>query len=394
MKKGIHIFVVIAVFLSVTGCEARRAPEPAAPAAAGSPRLSELLRGESGAGFPLVETPREFVFPDDHGPHREFRNEWWYLTGNLDADDGRRFGYELTLFRFALAPSMPAADGPRSEWRSNQVFVGHFAVSDVAAGRFHVAERVSREALGLAGATGPPVRVWLEDWSLSQVGATAGSGHGDAWQLHAGNQGVDVSLVLDPLLAPVANGAGGISHKSSRAGDATYYYSVPRLETKGTITVDHRTHRVSGLSWLDREWGSRGLSPQQQGWDWFALQLDDGSNLMFYQLRRTDGTRDPSSAGTWISRSGESTHLANEDLAIVVRKYWDSPLGGRYPMAWTLRLPREGLELELEPVLDAQELDTRVRYWEGAVDVRGKRGDKPINGRGYVELTGYAADSS
>lgn len=391
MRKATYLIVLSLLIGVLTACDSE--PPPADipdDAAAGASRLAALLRGEPAAGYALADAPRDFEFPADHGPHRAFRNEWWYVTGNLDDAAGRRFGYELTLFRFALAPAGAGPAEARSHWRSREVMVGHFALTDVRAGRFHVAERFSRPALGLAGASGPPVRVWLEDWSLAQREAGGDSAAaGGTWVLQARHQGIAVDLSLVPQRGPVLNGRGGLSQKSEEPGNASYYYSMPRLETRGTLTVDGEARAVSGLSWMDREWGSRGLSETQAGWDWFALQLDDGSNLMFYQLRELDGAPHAMSAGTWIPAQGAPLQLSRDDVALEVRDYWDSPAGGRYPMGWTLTVPAQGLSLQVEPVLEAQELETGVRYWEGAVDVGGERDAEPVRGRGYVELTGY-----
>ncbi|HEX2214051.1 MAG TPA: lipocalin-like domain-containing protein, partial [Mycobacterium sp.] len=348
-------------------------------------RLSELLSPEDLEGYALALEPREFSFPSDHGPHPDYRNEWWYLTGNLDAGGGERFGFELTIFRFALAPPGQVHAGLSSAWTTNQVYIGHFALTHVAAGRFHVAERYARGALGLAGAQAEPLRVWIEDWHLQEANRDA-----DRWNLYAVDGDVELSLSLDALKPPVLNGTGGLSQKSTERGNASYYYSIPRLEARGTLSVAGNSHVVSGLAWLDREWGSSALSAAQEGWDWFALQLSDGSELMYYNLRRSDGSNDAHSAGTFIPREGGSMQLARQDVKVVVNDYWDSPSGGRYPMGWTIGVPRLDLLLQVEPVLEAQELTTNVRYWEGAVDVTAERAGKPLAGRGYVELTGYA----
>jgi predicted secreted hydrolase len=358
-----------------------------------SSRLSELLTpGDQGA-YPLALEPREFSFPGDHGPHPEYRNEWWYMTGNLDSARGKRFGFELTIFRFALAAAEDLEEKtlePKttvSAWATRQVYIGHFAVTDVDAERFHVAQRYARGALQLAGAESRPFRVWVEDWNLRD----APSGR-RAWNLYAADRGVELSLSLEALKAPVLNGIEGLSQKSSVRGNASYYYSVPRLRAQGSLLIAGNRHEVSGLAWLDREWGSSGLSREQEGWDWFALQLSDGSDLMYYKLRRTDGNDDSHSAGTWMPGDGESAYLSRDDVTIEVRDFWDSPQGGRYPMAWTISIPRLDLDLRVDPVLEAQELRTGVRYWEGAVDVAGTRSGRKIDGRGYVELTGYARD--
>jgi predicted secreted hydrolase len=350
-------------------------------------RLAELLRDDEAAGYAQALAAREFSFPDDHGPHPEYRNEWWYVTGNLDGPRGERFGFELTIFRFALTPGTATAlHSQASAWRSRQVYIGHFAVTDADEGRFYVAERQARGALGLAGAAAEPLEVRVEDWWLKAFPA----GNEAAWLLHAVDPEMEVTLTLTRRKEPVPNGIGGLSQKSAEPGNATYYYSIPRLQATGTLRVGANIYDVSGLAWLDREWGSSALSKDQQGWDWFAVQLEDGSELMFYQLRRNDGTVDQHSAGTWIPIAGDSVHLTDADVAVEVRDYWENPQGDRYPSAWTLSVPSLDLRLAIDPVMDAQELVTGVRYWEGAVDARGRRNGQAVAGRGYVELTGYA----
>jgi len=343
--------------------------------------LPGLLRSDSGATFQKAIEPRRFVFPDDHGPHPGYRNEWWYVTGNLDSVSRRRFGFELTIFRFALTPDAPEPD---SDWRTNQVYVAHFALTDADGGQFHAAERYSRGAAGLAGAAADPFRVWIDDWSI------AAAGNQQQWRLHASDSGFAVDLDMRPLKAPVLNGLGGLSQKSAEPGNASYYYSMTRWATEGSVRVDDENFIVSGLSWLDREWSSSALGRDQQGWDWFALQLDDDSELMFYNLRKSDGSQDLYSAGTWVAADGASRYLGREDVNIDVVDTWESPAGGSYPSRWRLQVPSIGLSLDIEPVIADQELFTIVRYWEGAVDVTGERAGRPLAGRGYVELTGYA----
>lgn len=342
--------------------------------------LADLLGSDADVGFEKAYEPRAFEFPADHGPHESFRNEWWYITGNLDADDGRRFGFELTIFRFALSPRLVRSD---SAWRTNQVYIAHFAVTDVAGERFLVAEKFSRGALGLAGSTADPLRVWIDDWEI------ASSGPGQ-WTLRADDAGFALDLDLQAMKPPVLNGVDGLSQKSAEPGNASYYYSITRWDADGRLRLSDDEFAVSGQAWLDREWSSSALGDDQQGWDWFALQLDDDTELMFYNLRRTDGSQDPHSAGTFVDARGASRHLDRADVDIIVTDTWDSPQGGRYPSAWRISLPDEDLQLTVLPVLPDQELFTTVRYWEGAVDVRGTRGGAPIGGRGYVELTGYA----
>ncbi|HEY5666523.1 MAG TPA: lipocalin-like domain-containing protein [Gammaproteobacteria bacterium] len=344
-------------------------------------RLADLLGSDADAAFARALEPRKFVFPADHGPHPEFRNEWWYVTGNLDAGDGRRFGFELTIFRFALAPDVPESV---SDWRTNQVYIAHLAVTHPDDERFYVAQRYSRGALGLAGAEAEPFRVWIDDWEIAQQGAS------DAWRLRASGADFGVDVTLSALKAPSLNGREGLSQKSGEPGNASYYYSVTRLGTEGTIRIGEREYAVSGLSWLDREWSTSALADDQVGWDWFALQLSDGSDLMFYGLRLTDATQDAASGGTYVGPDGVTSHLNAEDVEITVLDTWESPMGGTYPSRWRLEVSRFGIEVTVTPVMANQELFTTVRYWEGAVDVEGTRDAAPITGRGYVELTGYA----
>ncbi len=345
----------------------------------GDSRLAALLGAGEDQGFVKALEARDFVFPRDHGPHPEYRNEWWYVTGNLDDADGRRFGFELTIFRFALTPR--AQD---SGWRSNQVYIAHLAVTDADEERFFVAERFSRGALGLAGASAEPFRVWIDDWHIGKDAA------GEAWRLAAADDDFAVDVALRPLKPPVLNGIDGLSQKSAEPGNASYYYSITRLQTTGTLRIGDESFEVSGLSWMDREWSSSALAADQAGWDWFALQLSDGSDLMFYNIRKTDGRQDEHSAGTWVDSAGNVEHIDREDIEIVVDERWQSPAGGSYPSRWSLYLPRKDLRLTVQPVMDDQELFTTVRYWEGAVDVEGERFGRAIEGRGYVELTGYA----
>ena len=389
MKKALTIIVLIIVLVAALIVSENRRPDASSPSRfnGGSSRLSQLLSDDGVTGYAVAKEPRTFRFPSDHGPHPKFRNEWWYLTGNLDGQNGERFGFELTIFRFLLTPSVQRKQASR--WQSDQVYIGHFAISDVGNEQFHVAQRFSRGGMGLAGARAEPFRVWVEDWSIA-----ARPGAATTWRVQAADQDMSLDLNLTQLKPPVLNGQNGLSRKAAEPGNASYYYSISRLQTEGLLQIGTQRFAVSGFSWLDREWSSSALSADQAGWDWFALQLDDGSELMLYQLRRLDGSRDPFSAGTWISRSGDSNHLDASEFRIEITQFWDSPLGGRYPSAWQLSVPSLDLQLDVQPVMDDQELRTTVLYWEGAVDVSGKRNGNKLGGRGYVELTGYAGNSS
>ncbi len=350
------------------------------------PRLTvtDLFSGDAG-GYARAVHPREFVFPEDHGPHPEYRTEWWYFSGNLKTGGGRRFGFQLTFFRFSLTPKK----APRaSKWAAAQIYMGHLAVTDIDTGRFFAFERLSREALGLAGARATPPRVWLEDWAFE---ANGDQGSENGFSLIAQEEGAGVELDLRSLKPVVLQGDGGLSRKSAARGNASYYYSYPRLKATGKIMMDGQDYPVEGLAWMDREWGTSALGADQEGWDWFALQLDDGHDLMYYQLRKKDGRADRFSAGTLVKPDGSVLVLGRDDVELSVSSHWLSThSGARYPGGWRLRVPGQGLDLEIHPHLADQELDLSVRYWEGAVRVAGKKAGRKLAGNGYVELAGYA----
>jgi predicted secreted hydrolase len=386
--------LLLGVVSPATGC----APRPAEVERA---RLSvgDVLGPASPAGFARADAPRPLVFPADHGPHPDFASEWWYFTGNLGGADGRQLGYQLTFFRTALAPpsSLPRR---ASAWATGQAWMAHFAVSDITGGAFHAFDRFERGALGLAGGQAEPWRVWLDDWSLEQVGdapfplrlraATRRDDGGD------GGAPVALDLRVEPLKPIVLQGDEGLSRKGPTPGNASYYYSFTRLRTSGTVRLGAREIAVAGTSWLDREWSTSVLEQGQQGWDWFALQLDDGVDLMYYQIRENDGSAAPTSAGTLVQPDGGHVPLASGDVELRVEGDWISPIdGARYPAGWRLVVPARAIDLQVTPLLADQELDVAFRYWEGAVEVSGSGpGGAPVRGRGYVELTGYAGGGS
>jgi len=280
-------FLIALPFLGIWAAGCERATTPGKPAT--ETGLAERLGGGDLSGFARALEPREFAFPADHGPHPDFRNEWWYLTGNLETATGRRFGYQVTFFRIALAPEDPAAQPRRSGWATRQVWMAHVALSDAANRRHREHERFARGAAGLAGAQASPFRVWLEDWQLQ----ARGEGKDGVWELQIETANFGLELALDPEKPIVLQGDAGLSRKSAEPGNASFYYSIPRLTTAGNIRVGNEELAVTGLSWLDREWSTSALTAQQSGWDWFALQLDDGRDLMYYQMRRTDGRSTP-----------------------------------------------------------------------------------------------------
>jgi len=334
-------------------------------------------------GFARATGPRPFDFPADFGPHPDYRTEWWYYVGNLESADGRHFGYELTFFRVALLP--PSQAFPRSSaWATNQIYMAHFALTDVAGGQFHAFQRLSRGAAALAGAQAAPYRVWLEDWQVEQSGV-------GAYHLSVQNEGLALELQLIDSKGPVAHGDAGYSQKGAGSGNASYYYSQTRLLAEGSLQIGAESFEVSGLGWSDHEYSTSVLSSGQVGWDWFAIQLHDGSEVMLYYIRRADGSIDPFSSGTLVAPDGSTQVLAREDFAIEALDLWPSPhSGAEYPMGWAVNIPSAGLQLELSPYLLDQELNLSTIYWEGAVQASGTRNGQPVEGVGYVELTGYA----
>jgi predicted secreted hydrolase len=397
--------------------------------AGSGPRL-ELGPGPGLEGFARATQVRPFLLPADHGPHFDYRTEWWYYTGNVAADDGRRFGFQLTFFRRGLSPG-PPPEGPGLS--SNQVYFAHFAITDVAAGRHSAAERFSRGAGGLAGASGEPFAVWLEDWRASSCcgGSCAATPappvrlervaraplaspsdcDGGAVRLVARDTASGLSLDLDlaatkPL---VAHGDRGLSPKSDEPGNASYYVGYTRMAARGrmaaadTAAAPNGEHAVDvgGEAWFDHEWSTSALGPGAVGWDWFSLQLDDGRELLYFQIRREDGEVEPVSGGTLVEPDGRTRRLSRDDVRVDVLRRWTSPdTGTTYPCRWRLAVRSEALDLEIEPWLEAQEMRTSFVYWEGAVRVSdaaapgsddGRRPGPPrVTGHGYVELTGYA----
>jgi predicted secreted hydrolase len=368
-------------------------PSRSHPRIAATVAVREALAVERG-GFARALTPRAFSFPADHGPHPDFRTEWWYYTGNLATAAGRHVGFELTFFRVALVPGDRVAPADRvaaaggaasraSAWGAREFYFAHFGITDTAGGRFHAFSRTSRDALGLAGASASPFRVFVESWSAEA--------DGPATRLRASEGDVALDLELSAGKPVVAQGDRGLSRKGPEAGNASFYYSLTRMPARGVVRLNGQTLDVVGEAWMDREWSTSGLGQGLVGWDWFALQLDDGRELMFYLLRRRDGTIDSFSAGTLVAADGSTRALESGDVRVETLAHWTSPRSGvRYPARWRLSVPSAALRLDVEPRLADQELIVNTRYWEGAVGVAGSAGGRPVAGHGYVELVGYA----
>ena len=322
--------------------------------------------------FRMALPDYHYQFPADFFNHPDFRTEWWYYTGNVHTAQGRHFGFELTFFR----QGVDRTERKLNVWDVRDVWLAHFALSDIEGGGFHHSERINRAGAGIAGADAGHQRVWNGNW---QVGWTGG-----AEELQAISDEFEIHLTAKPLKPPVIHGVNGISQKSEGTGHASHYFSETRLDTHGTISLAGQQFAVDGLSWMDHEFFTHQMATNQQGWDWFSLQFDDGSELMLYRLRRKDGSTDPYSAGTYVDAQGRATHLGLADFSLSPGKLWHA-----YPIAWNIRVPKLHLDLALTTRLPNQELtspsNAAPSYWEGAIEVAGTR-----RGSGYLEMTGYA----
>jgi predicted secreted hydrolase len=338
--------------------------------------------------FSIATPGYHYRFPEDHGSHDRFRTEWWYYTGHLTAADGRAFGFQLTFFRRAIPPDQVKTEP--SKWSLHQLYLAHFAITDLHGGRFLYADKLSREGLGKAGAETDRLRVWIDRWSISTDDQAP-----EGQRLLASTDDFSIDLQVMPHKAPALHGRQGISRKGASPEQASHYYSLTRLATSGQIRVGTEILRVTGLSWMDHEFGSADLGQDIVGWDWFSLQLSDSTELMWYALRRADGSADPVSSGTMVVADGQTRPISGQDLTIESLAHWTSPRShARYPQHWRLSAPSLGLDLDVKSLLADQELNTahstRVTYWEGAVSAKGQVHGAPVTGQGYVELTGYA----
>jgi len=338
---------------------------------------------ESTGNFSKAEGIIHFSFPLDHGPHSHFQTEWWYYTGNLKTVDGRPFGYQLTFFRRALSDQTEIRT---STWAANQVYMAHFALTDPTGQKFTFLEKLERGVPELAGAQGQPAyAVWLHDWEVRQTGT-------DAYHLKANQDGISIDLDLIDSKGPILQGDQGYSRKGKESGNASYYYSQTRLKTIGVINIGITEFPVSGLSWMDHEFSTSALGAGVVGWDWFSIQLDDETEIMLFTLRKEDGSLDEYSSGTIIKKDGSTRQLNVSEFVIEPLEFWQSPASGaRYPSGWLVAIPSEEVRLTVHPVLKNQELTGFFTYWEGSAKVSGNKKGNPVNGSGYVELTGYAS---
>ena len=387
------MFLLMALMLLIGGCQ----PDvpPASPAVSGL-RLNNILGQPNAEGFAKAEEGRDFVFPEDHGPHNRYRSEWWYLTAVLEDEIGNEYGVHFTLFRQALSPQ-PTGDGP---WHTAQVYLGHLAITDISTGAHLEAERFARGHPELAGvSTGTHFRALIEDWTLE--GDAGGLldltlSAGDFSEEQSDRFSVDLQVrQTGPV---VLQGNRGLSEKGPDA--ASYYYSIPRMQLDGTLRLNDRTAKVKGVGWLDREWSTSVLGESLAGWDWFSLQLNDERSIMAFRLRRHDGARDDYDHGFVVdypqlgnqSIVGEGDKgvqlLHRDDFSLIPIRFYEDARGINWPVSWTLNLGHE--QFAINALLDQQTVDLSILYWEGLVEVLDQEENR--SGLGYMELTGYERD--
>ncbi|HYO77946.1 MAG TPA: lipocalin-like domain-containing protein [Thermoanaerobaculia bacterium] len=332
--------------------------------------------------FQIARPGYEFAFPRDHGNHPEYRTEWWYYTGHLRTASGKRYGFEVTFFRVGLdrAPKT-------TEWDLRHVLPAHFAITDPANKAFRYYEKLNRASPYTAGAAVGKLDVFNEAWRVT-------TNPDGSWRLVASEGKDAIDLTMRSRKAPAIHGENGVSVKAQGVGFASHYYSMTRLEVTGTIAAGGARERATGQAWMDHEFGSSRLRENQQGWDWFSIQLDNDSEIMLYVIRRADGSADVTSSGSLIGSNGDVIPIRREQMRITPLERWKSPKSGAtYPVAWRVELPSFRVALTVRPLLREQELvtagSTQVTYWEGAVDVTGSFDGVAVRGAGYVEMTGY-----
>ncbi|MEM7319576.1 MAG: lipocalin-like domain-containing protein [Pseudomonadota bacterium] len=320
--------------------------------------------GQSPDGFADPMRGHVFEFPDDHGPHPEFRIEWWYVTANLVGQDGRAYGVQWTLFRSGLKPL--AGDG----WQSPQLWMGHAAITTPDRHLFD--ERLARGGIGQAGVHAEPFEAWIDEWTLTGPDF-------DNLRVSATGPEFAYDLSLTATGPLVLHGDSGYSVKSAD-GQASHYYSQPSFEVTGEVTLPEGSVSVTGRAWLDREWSSQPLASDQSGWDWFSLSFDDGAQMMAFWLR---GARGDFASGTWVTADGQATPIADGDLQATPLSYHEMA-GRRIPIRWQLRYAKQDIDVEISALNPAAWMGTRFAYWEGPVKIDGSR-----SGVGYLEMTGY-----
>jgi predicted secreted hydrolase len=324
-----------------------------------------------------------YEFPRDHFNHPDYQTEWWYTTGNLTASDGHHYGFELTFFRQGVERD----PSKKETWDIQDLYLTHLALSDLDGGKFYHSERTNRAGPGLAGIDEQQKRIWNGNWEIRW--------EGNAVTLRASDDGFSLAFSLHSEKPPVIHGVNGVSQKAAGEGRASHYISLTRLLTSGTIEMADRSITVRGSSWMDHEFFTHSMDAEQVGWDWLSLQLEDDTEVMLYRLRRKDGSADPYSSGTYVNAEGKSVHLTAADFRLLpTGETWTSDVTrAKYPVAWSVEIPKLGLKLVTTTRLQSQELPRGSKivpsYWEGAIVIEGMRDGAGVRGVGYLEMTGY-----
>ena len=367
--------VVAAMVWSLSGCGL---PSGSDPDADRINIVQALSSDESNDCYETADGAIPFEFPRDHGAHDRFKTEWWYYTGNLKTDTGRHFGYQLTFFRQGLACEVAPPGENTSEWQTRQLYFAHFAVTDTREKRFHSGMRMNRDSLGISGALSDPFEVWIDDWQVTEKEGVL--------MMSARHERVSVQLQLTREKPMILQGDNGFSRKGRDDFNASYYYSLPRLATRGDIRIEDITYPVTGLSWFDHEWSTSALSADVVGWDWFSVHLDDGRDLMVCRVRNAEGAANGYGFGSVSRVDGSFVILSEDEFQIRVTDHWKSPESGTtYPSSWEILVPDHDISLNVVPVIPNQEHVRLFAYWEGAARFEGDS----VSGMGYVEMTGY-----
>jgi predicted secreted hydrolase len=381
-----RFWFAVAFLTCFAGC--RRSTSPDRELSPADMSTTPVARAPIGGEWTRAAAPREWSFPRDHGAHTDHWMEWWYYTGNVKSETGRQFGFQLTFFRTGVDRKPTAT----SAWAVRDIYVAHFAISDVEDQKISSFEKSNRAGIGWAGADEDPddstVRIWNAGWETS----IQDSGNLHHLKATADNASIDLTLTAAKPL--VQHHGDGLSQKGPSPGNASHYYSYPSLDTSGIVRIDGKEHAVQGSSWMDHEFSSSFLEKGQVGWDWMAIQLDDDTQVMLYQIRLEDGSPSPFSSGTVVYSDGRQEILTVDDIKMHPKKHWVSKgTKAKYPISWTVQVSKADLDLTVEAAFEDQEMDTSsstgIVYWEGCVNISGTRNSANVAGKGYLEMTGY-----